>query len=100
MPVTHYVAETQTLRRVAKKNPRYLWSKHAPLEMADENPPITESDIRHALLRGTVVLQEGKQDILWRVKGVDLDGRSIVVVLSVDEEENAIKIITAFTGKQ
>ena len=98
MPVTHYVAETKILRRVALNKPRYLWGIHAPTEMANENPPVTEGDIQHALQNGTVLLEEYGRDTRWRVRGKDLDGRSIIIIVAVYEDDNAIKVVTVFSG--
>lgn len=93
----HYVTETQIVRRVARdQNTRWIWGVHAPKEMSEMDPPATQADVEHVLATGTVILEEYKQDILWRVRGRDLDGRSIQVVAAVDEGERTIKIITVF----
>jgi hypothetical protein len=91
----HYVTETQTLRRVAN-NPdcRWRFTQHALEEM--ENDGWTGDDVRHAVMTGQVVLEEQKQDRLWRVEGKDVDGNRIQVVVAVDEVEIRVKVITAF----
>lgn len=91
----HYVSETQVLRKVAG-NPecRFIWTKHALKAVADDNR--TTLDVEQALIRGQVILQEQKRDILWRVIGADLDGNRIQVVVAVDEKEIIIKVITTF----
>jgi len=62
--------------------------------MAERN--ITAPDIEQVLIKGHVVLEEWKNDILWRVRGRDLDGREVEVVASVDEGEIKIKVVTVF----
>ena len=99
MPLPHYVNQTQTLKRVlADPDCRWIWGKHAPIEMNEEKPPITYPDVKEVLRNGKVVLEEYKQDTLWRVRGRDLDHRSIFVVVAVDEAEKCIKIITVFSN--
>ena len=90
-----YVKETQILRRVAS-DPECSWEykKHALKRMAERN--ITAPDIEQVLIKGHVVLEEWKNDILWRVRGRDLDGREVEVVASVDEGEIKIKVVTVF----
>ena len=43
-----------------------------------------------------VILEECKQDILWRVDGRDIDGHSLKVVVAVYESTITIKVVTAF----
>lgn len=47
-------------------------------------------------MSGQVILQEQKRDILWRVRGRDLDGKAVQAVVAVNEEEMIIKVITTF----
>jgi hypothetical protein len=91
----HYVTETQTLRRVAN-DPNCSWrfTTHSLGSMADDG--WSADDVKHAVMNGRVVLQEQKQDILWRVEGSDVDGSQIRVVIAVFEREIQIKVITAF----
>jgi hypothetical protein len=91
----HYVTETQTLRRVAS-NPDCGWrfTTHALEEMAKDG--WTADDVIHAVTNGQVVLEEQKQDRLWRVDGKDVDGNRIQVVVAVYETDIRIKVITAF----
>jgi Domain of unknown function (DUF4258) len=95
MAQPHYVTETRILWRVAN-NPRCRWrfTKHAEEEMAKDG--WTADDIIRAVKNGMVILQEQKQDILWRVEGKDIDGQRIQVVLTVYESNLTIKVITAF----
>lgn len=90
----HYVSETQTLRRIVH-NPdvRYIWTSHALAQM--EKRKITAADVENALMKGQVILQEQKRDVLWRVRGQDIDGGKIEVVISADEESITIKVVTA-----
>jgi hypothetical protein len=53
-------------------------------------------DIQNGVMNGQVLLQEEKQDRLWRVRGRDLDGRRIQIVVAVCEMELTIKVVTAF----
>jgi hypothetical protein len=91
----HYVTETQTLRRVAN-DPDCSWrfTRHALEEMAKDG--WTADDVRHAVMAGQVVLEEQKQDRLWRVEGKDVDGNRIQVVVAVYEALIRVKVITAF----
>ena len=91
----HYVTETQILRRVAN-NPDCSWrfTRHALEEMANDG--WTADDVRHAVMNGRVVLEEQKQDRLWRVEGKDVDGNRIQVVAAVDEVGIRVKVITTF----
>lgn len=91
----HYVSETQILRRLAL-NPecRFVWTRHALKAVADDGR--TALDVEYALMNGQVILQEQKQDLLWRVTGTDLDGHKIQVVVAVNEEEIVIKLVTTF----
>lgn len=47
-------------------------------------------------MNGQVILHEQKQDLLWRVKGRDIDGNEIRVVVAVYEEAIIIKVVTTF----
>lgn len=90
-----YSAETATCRRVAL-NPdcRWIFTKHALDRMAERG--IEAADVERVLTRGQVVLEERKQDILWRVVGTDVDGRRIEIVAAVSETEIVIKVVTVF----
>ncbi len=91
----HYVTETQTLLRIARDpNCRFIWTKHALKAVADEG--LTTNDVEIALTKCRVVLQEQKQDRLWRAVGADTDGIKIEMVVAVDGEEITIKVITVF----
>ncbi len=92
-----YVSETRILRSVANHAEcRLIWTRHSLVEMADRKPPATEPDVWNVLTKGRVVLEEYKQDILWRVRGTDLDGTKMEVVVAVYELEIEIKIVTVF----
>jgi hypothetical protein len=95
MPQPNYAKETQIMRRiVAHPDHRYIWTKHALERMAERK--IEATDIEHCLTFGHVVLVESKRDILWRVKGSDIDGDGMDVLIAVYEDENGIKVITVF----
>jgi|SRR5882672_7350993 len=91
----HYVTETQTLRHVAR-NPgcKWRWTTHALVEI--DNDGWTTDDVIHAVRNGRVVLEEQKQDRLWRVEGKDVDGNRVQVVVAVDDVGIRVKVITAF----
>jgi hypothetical protein len=95
MPIPHYVTETQTIRRILK-NPqhRIIWSDHAEKQMRKRN--ITAPDVLNVLTKGQVTLEEYKADILWRVKGRDLDGQALEVQVAAFESQITIKIVTTF----
>lgn len=101
MPQPVYIAETQAVRRLAADpRCRWVWTKHFFDEAIKENPLITQPDVEEALKHGTVILEEtAKQDILWRVKGKDLDLRSIVVVIALFEKLKKIKVVTVWVPK-
>jgi hypothetical protein len=90
-----FISETQIVRRVAG-NPKCRWSytRHAEHRMIERG--ITASDIENVLINGQVMMQENKQDILWRVQGRDLDGRWVRVIVAVREYEIKIKVVTVF----
>lgn len=90
-----YVAETQILRGVLS-NPkcRFRYTKHALERMAERD--ITDPDVVSALTNGQVTLVEYKTDFVWRVRGKDIDGRSLQVEVAVYEDEVRVKVITAF----
>jgi hypothetical protein len=60
------------------------------------NDDWTADDVKHAVMNGRVVLQEQKQDVLWRVVGSDIDGGQIQVVVAVSEDKIEIKVVTTF----
>ena len=95
MQQPHYVTETQILRKtLANPECRYIWTAHAQEVMAERN--ISAADIEHALMTGHVTLEEKKKDILWRVEGTDIDGRTLEVVVAVFSDVVVIKVVTAF----
>jgi len=95
MAQPHYISETQILRRVAR-NPhcRFRWTKHAIKAVLDDGR--TTQDVENALMNGQVTLHEQKQDLLWRVKGTDVDGNEIQVVAAVFDETITVKVVTTF----
>ncbi len=95
MTQPHYISETQILRRVARnQNCRFRWTKHAIKAVNDDGR--TTKDVEDFLMDGQVILHEQKQDILWRVKGVDGEGKQVQAVVAVYENEIVIKIVTTF----
>jgi len=95
MALPHYVTETQILRKIACDPKCSLrFTTHALKEMVADG--WTADDVQHALMHGQVVLHEQKQDVLWRVEGMDIDGGRIRVVVAVYELIIRIKVITAF----
>jgi hypothetical protein len=97
MAKADFVHQTQTTRRVAS-NPACRWrfKRHALEKMELFHPPVTQPDVKNAVTKGHVVLEEAKRDLLWRVVGPDLDGNNIKVVVAVYEAEVAVKIVTVF----
>jgi hypothetical protein len=47
-------------------------------------------------MKGQVILEELKADVLWRVEGRDLDSAPLRVVVAVYEEAIKIKVVTTF----
>lgn len=95
MAQPHYVTETQVLRRVAR-NPqcRFRWTRHAIQAVIDDGR--TTQDVEDMLTNGQVLLHEQKQDLLWRVRGSNVDGEKIEAVVAVFEETITIKVVTTF----
>lgn len=69
-------------------------TKHSLEEMANDGR--TADDVKHAVTNGQVVLEEQKQDRLWRVEGKDVDGNRIQVVVAAYEAIIQVKVITTF----
>jgi len=85
--------ETARLRKVfANPSKRFRFTRHSFEEMANDD--IFEADIRHVLGGGYVTWIETKTDELWHVEGKDIDGRSIRVIVAVDEAALVIKVVT------
>ncbi len=95
MPEPLYAAETAIVRRVAA-DPycEFIWTTHAKEQMAARG--VSAPDVITALTNGQVTLHELKRDLLWRVEGLDVDGRPLTVIVTVYENEITIKIVTAF----
>lgn len=95
MASPNYVTQTSILRRVAS-NPscRFKWTSHALEQMIKRK--IHEEDVISALTNGQVILEEYKQDVVWRVEGKDVDGARLQVVAAVYEDTVVIKVVSAF----
>ncbi len=93
MPPRRMPNESAKLRRLMN-NPakRIRFTAHTLVEM--KNDGFIEADIRHVLAQGWVTWIETKRDLLWHVEGFDVDGRSIRVVVAINEIEMTIKIVT------
>ena len=95
MAQPHYVNETRLLRRVARHPQcRFIWTRHAILALLDDGR--TTLDVEDMLTNGQVLLHEQKQDLLWRVRGSNVDGEKIEAVVAVFEETITIKVVTSF----
>jgi len=93
-----YVNETATLQRIAcVSRCRWKWTRHALVKMEERG--IAKPDVKTAIMTGSVVLEEYKKDILWRIIGKDIDGREIFVCAAVCAEEIIIKIVTSFPAE-
>jgi len=87
-------AESAHLKRVwSDPRMRLRFTTHARQEMANDG--ILESDVRHVITRNGVSWVEWKRDRLWHVEGLDVDGRSIRLVLAVDTVDIIVKLVTA-----
>lgn len=90
-----YKTETDFLHSVATDpHCRWLWTRHAPERMRERG--ITAPDVQHVLMNGHVELVERKTDDVWRVKGKDLDGRTLIVACVVFGDTIAIRVVTVF----
>ncbi len=95
MAQPHYITEIQILRRVARHPEcRFRWTRHALKAVSDDGR--TTQDVEDMLMNGQVLLHEQKQDLLWRVKGTDVDGEQIEAVVAVFEDTITIKVVTTF----
>lgn len=96
-----YIAETKIVRQLAANiDCEWQWSRHFFDEASAEDPPILQPDVEHALKFGTVIFEEHKKDVLWRVRGKDLDGRSITAVVAVFEKMQMIRVVTVWVQKK
>jgi hypothetical protein len=86
-------AETELLNRVAS-NPDCLWrwTEHAQVRMAERGH--NAEDVIHALMFGQVLRIDAKEDIVFRVKGQNIDGEAIEVAAAVNERNVTIKVVT------
>ena len=68
-----FKAETEVVRRVAA-NPDcwFRWTDHAELRMAQYGK--TANDVICALINGHVVRVDVYEDVVFRIKGKDIDG--------------------------
>lgn len=97
MAQSSFVLETQTIRKMAADPAcKWKWTKHAFERMAEFQPSVTQPDIENALMNGQVILAEYLKDELWRVRGPDLDGQMITVVVAPHSQPLRIKVITVF----
>jgi len=91
--------ETARLRKAVSDPPWNLkLTAHAREEMAADN--ILAAAASHVLKHGQVVWMEvGKRGETWHVEGRDVDGRSIRLVVAVDEAGSAVTVVTAMVLK-
>jgi hypothetical protein len=59
---------------------------------------VTKDDLMAVLTNGQILFHEVKKDELWRVRGVDLDGRTVEVVVAVYADTVVVKVITVIEG--
>jgi hypothetical protein len=88
-----FKAETEILHRVAS-NPDcwFRWTDHAEKRMAQYGR--TADDVICALINGQVTRVDVKEDIIYRVKGKDIDGAPLEVAAAVFERTITIKVVT------
>lgn len=79
-------------------NCRWIWTKHGKKSVTDDGR--TTLDVEYSLTNCQVVLQEDKQDRLWRTVGQGMDGEIIEAVVAVYEDATAIKVVTSFNGRR
>lgn len=88
-----YQPETVLLRRIAANSDCWFrWSEHALQRMAEYNR--TADDVICALTNGHVKRVDVKEDVIFRVRGTDIDGEPIEVAVAVFERTITIKVIT------
>ncbi len=97
MAQSSFVHETQTIRKMAVDPAcKWKWTDHALKMMLKFRPSVTQPDVENALTKGQVILLEHIKDITWRVRGPDLDGNNITVVVAPTMDPPRIKVITVF----
>ena len=90
--------ETALLRQaIGNPQVRFQFTRHAREEMAADQ--IIEADVRHVLTKYGVSWVEWKKDEIWHIEGLDIDGRSIRVVLTLHADIVVVKIITVMELK-
>ncbi len=89
-----FSGETARLRRVAgNPNVHVFYGKHARTRMIERH--ISELDVKHILGRCPVVRVEPHLgSIRWNVRGKDLDGRNVELVVIVNEDDIEITVVT------
>ncbi len=86
--------ETAKLKKIWRDpGMRLRITVHARAEMANDS--ILETDVRFVISKSGVCWVEWKKDELWHVEGRDIDGRSIRLVVAVNEAEITVKLVTA-----
>ncbi len=85
-------AETLHIRRIAS-NPEcwFRWMPHAEQRMADYGH--TAYDVIEALTNGHVIRVDVQEDVVFRVRGKNIDGEQIEVAAAV-LNATTIKIVT------
>jgi len=93
MPEISFKVETELLNRIAS-NPDcwWRWTDHAQVRMLERGH--NAEDVLHALMFGQVVRVVVKEDVVFRVKGQNIDGEPIEVAAAVDERNVTIKVVT------
>lgn len=85
--------ETDQIRRVINNPDHWIrWSEHAELRM--EQYGHTAEDVIEALRTGVVVRVDVMEDVVYRVRGTNIDGEKLEVAAAVYERIITIKIIT------
>ncbi len=88
-----YHAETMLVRRVAANADCWFrWTAHAEQRMAEYGH--TADDVIAALINGQVIRVEVKEDVIFRVRGQNIDGEEIEIPVAVYERAVSIKVIT------
>lgn len=99
MPVENFPNQTARLRAFMKNRHNDRFTRHAMDRMRERG--ITSPEIAAALSHGAVTgIEFTAGPETWRVEGKTLDQRSLCVIITLNESENALTIITAFAPEE
>jgi hypothetical protein len=91
--VAKFKEDTDLLHRVINDPDVWIrWSEHAELRM--EQYGHTAEDVIQALKTGSVVRVDVQEDVVFRVRGENVDGERLEVAAAVNGSTVTVKIVT------